>query len=257
MNQNYTIFDSHAHYDAEHFDKDRHELLCSLPEKGVVGIMNMGTDIKTCEQTIEFTKKYDYIYGAVGIHPECARDLPEDWLSLLKNFASHEKIKAIGEIGLDYHWLDSCPKDRQKEVFTAQLKLAKELSLPVVLHDREAHGDIMDYLREYKPNGVLHCFSGSVEMSREVIKLGLYIGLDGPVTFKNARHSIEVAKEIPLERLLLETDAPYMAPEPFRGKRNDSSLVLYIGQKIAEIRGVLPEVIFNATAENTKKLFNI
>lgn len=257
MEQNYNFFDSHAHYEAEQFDIDRDELLSSLPKKGVAGVINMGTDIKTCEQTIALTKKYNYFYGAVGIHPECAKTLPDNWISLLKDFASHDKIKAIGEIGLDYHWLDSCPKDRQKEVFTAQLKLAKELDLPVVLHDREAHGDMMDFIREHRPNGVLHCFSGSAEMAKEVIKLGLYIGLDGPVTFKNARHSVEVAKQIPLERLLLETDAPYMAPVPFRGKRNDSSFILYIGQKIAEIRGVSPEVIFNATTENTKKLFSI
>ncbi|WP_099205732.1 TatD family hydrolase [Scatolibacter rhodanostii] len=253
----YSIFDSHAHYDAEQFNDDRDEILTSLPKKGVVGIVNMGTDIDTCLQTIALTEKYDYLYGAAGIHPECAKDLPANWLTQLRTFLKHDKIKAVGEIGLDYHWLELCPKETQKEVLTAQLALANELDYPVVLHDREAHGDMMDFLREYRPKGVVHCFSGSVEMAREVIKLGLYIGLDGPVTFKNARHSVEVAKDIPLERLLLETDAPYMSPEPLRGKRNDSANIRYIGERIAEIRGVSPEVIFNATTENTKRLFGI
>lgn len=257
MNQNYSIFDSHAHYESEQFDTDRDELLQALPQRGVVGIINMGTDILTCRQTISLTEKYDYIYGAVGIHPECAKDLPDNWLSQLRTFLQHNKIIAVGEIGLDYHWLELCPKERQQEVFSVQLELAGELDYPVVLHDREAHGDMMDFMRKYRPKGVMHCFSGSVEMARELIKLGLYIGLDGPVTFKNARHSVEVAKEIPLEKLLLETDAPYMAPVPFRGKRNDSSYIRYIGERIAEIRGVAPEVIFNATTENTKRLFSV
>ncbi len=257
MNSIYSIFDSHAHYEAEQFDTDRDDLLSSLPQKGVVGIINMGTDIPTCLKTIALTEKYGYIYGAVGIHPEEAANLPGDWLTQLRTFLQHDKIKAVGEIGLDYHWLDLCPKERQQEVLAAQLTLANELDFPVVLHDREAHGDMMDFLRKYQPKGVVHCFSGSVEMAREVIKLGLYIGLDGPVTFKNARHSVEVAKDVPLDRLLLETDSPYMSPEPFRGKRNNSSYIQYIGERIAEIRGESPEVIFNATTANTKKLFSI
>lgn len=251
------IFDTHAHYDDKQFDLDRGQLLSAvLPEKGVVGVMNMGADLKGCYDTAELTRAYDYFYGAVGIHPECARVLPETWLSEIEKLASEPKIVAIGEIGLDYHWLDECPKERQKEVFEAQLKLAEKLKLPVCIHDREAHGDIMDYLRRFKPKGVVHCFSGSAEMAREVVKLGMYIGLGGVVTFKNAKHSVDVAREIPLDRLLLETDAPYMAPVPYRGKRNDSSLIKYAAEKIAEIRGITPQEVCNASIENTKRLFN-
>ena len=163
----------------------------------------------------------------------------------------------MGEIGLDYHWFVECPKDRQKKVFSAQLELAEELSLPVIIHDREAHADTLEFLQRYRPSGVVHCFSGSVETAREILKLGMYIGLGGAVTFKNARHSVEAAREIPLERLLLETDAPYMAPVPFRGKRNDSSLIAYVAEKIGEIRGIPAEAVLHAAAENTRRLFGI
>lgn len=252
------IFDTHAHYDDEQFSPDREELLSRiLPEKGVCGILNMGTDLRTCRETIDMTRQYPYLYGAVGIHPECAKDLPEGWLREVEAFAREEKIMAIGEIGLDYHWLDACPKDTQKEVFAAQLELADRLQMPVCIHDREAHGDMMDFMRKYRPRGVMHCFSGSVELAREVIKLGLYIGIGGVVTFKNARHCVEVAAEIPLRRLLLETDAPYMAPVPFRGKRNDSSMISYVAERIAEIRGITAEEVLRASLENTRELFSI
>ena len=250
------IFDSHAHYESHQFDKDRDYLLGEyLPENGVCGVINMGSDLDACTETIKLCEKYSYFYGAVGIHPECARDLPADWTDRLKAMLKHDKILAVGEIGLDYHWLEDCPKDRQQEVFAAQLELAERLKLPAVIHDREAHGDMMEFLRKYKPKGVMHCFSGSVELARETIRLGLYIGLGGVVTFKNARHAAEVAADIPLERLLLETDAPYMAPVPCRGKRNDSTLIKYVAQRIAEIRKTTPEVILKASADNTRKLF--
>ena len=252
------IFDTHAHYDDEQFSPDREELLSRiLPEKGVCGILNMGTDLRTCRETIDMTRRYPYLYGAVGIHPECAKDLPEGWLREVETFAREEKIMAIGEIGLDYHWLDACPKDTQKAVFAAQLELADRLQMPICIHDREAHGDMMDFMRKYRPRGVMHCFSGSVELAREVIKLGLYIGIGGVVTFKNARHCVEVAVEIPLRRLLLETDAPYMAPVPFRGKRNDSSMISYVAERIAEIRGITAEEVLRASLENTRELFSI
>lgn len=252
------IFDSHAHYDDEQFDPDREELLRKrLPEAGVCGILNMGADLQGCRDTVALTEQYDYVYGAVGIHPECAKELPDDWLSLLRELLQKEKIVAVGEIGLDYHWLDACPKERQQEVFTAQLELAKELSLPVAVHDREAHADTLKLLKRYRPQGVVHCFSGSVEMAREVLKLGMYLGIGGVVTFKNARHAVEVAKEIPLDRLLLETDAPYMAPAPYRGKRNDSSLIVHVAKRISELRGEAPEVILRAAAENARRLFQI
>lgn len=252
------IFDSHAHYDDRQFDADRETLFGeTLPQKNVCGILNVGADLKGCRDTLRLAETYGYVYGAVGIHPECAADLPADWLPAVAALAKHEKIVAIGEIGLDYHWLDVCPKATQKLVFRQQLELAAQLDLPVVVHDREAHGDVMEYLQKFKPRGVLHCFSGSVEMAREVLKLGMYIGLGGVVTFKNARHAPEVAADIPLDRLLLETDAPYMAPEPFRGKRNDSSLIRFTAEKIAEIRGLTPQQVLCAAAENTKRLFQI
>ncbi len=254
----FPIFDSHAHYDSEQFDADREPLLSNaLPQKGVVGVINMGSDLPGCLATLDLCKRFDYVYGAVGIHPECAKDLPDGWLGQVEGWLGQEKIVAVGEIGLDYHWLDACPKERQQEVFEAQLQLANRLGLPVVVHDREAHADTLDFLRRARPKGVVHCFSGSLETAREVLSLGMYIGLGGVVTFKNARHAVDVAREIPLERLLLETDAPYMAPVPFRGMRNDSSLIRYVIQRVAEIRGVGPEAVAGAALSNTKKLFSI
>ena len=252
------IFDSHAHYESEQFDADREELLGSvLPQKGVVGVINMGSDMESLQQTVDLCDKYDYFYGAVGIHPECAADLPADWLQQVEKLLSHPKIVAVGEIGLDYHWEDACPREKQKEVFIAQLELAAKYDLPVVIHDREAHGDMMEILRKYKPKGVVHCFSGSVELARETVNLGMYIGLGGVVTFKNARHSVEVAADIPLERLLTETDAPYMAPVPFRGKRCDSSMIAYAAAKIAEVRGITAQEVLQTACENACHLFNI
>lgn len=184
-NEKYGIFDSHAHYDDAQFDADREELLGRvLPEKGVCGILNMGADLKGCKDTVALTERYEYLYGAVGIHPECARELPDNWLNLLREWLKCEKIVAVGEIGLDYHWLEECPKERQKKVFSAQLELAEELSLPVIIHDREAHADTLEFLQRYRPSGVVHCFSGSVETAREILKLGMYIGLGGAVTSK-------------------------------------------------------------------------
>ena len=252
------IFDSHAHYDDSQFDGDREELLGHiLPEKGVSGVINMAADLASCQTTWELTQRYGYVYGAAGIHPEEARDLPHDWLAQVKGWLGRPKMVAVGEIGLDYHWLDACPKDRQQEVFADQLELAKELSLPVVVHDREAHADILAFLQRYRPAGVVHCFSGSWETAKEILNLGMYIGLGGVVTFKNARHPVKVAKNIPLDRLLLETDCPYMAPVPFRGKRNDSSLIAYVAERIGEVRGQPAEEILQAAEANARRLFAI
>ncbi len=252
------IFDSHAHYDDEQFDRDREELLSrTLPEKGVCGVINMGADLQGCYDTVALTERYGYIYGAVGVHPECAGDLPGNWLETIRGLLQKKKIVAVGEIGLDYHWLDECPKDRQQKVFAAQLELANGLSLPVAVHDREAHADTLEFLQKYRPKGVVHCFSGSWETAQEILKLGMYLGIGGTVTFKNARHVLEVAKNMPLDRLLLETDAPYMAPVPFRGKRNDSSLILHTAEKIGELRGESTETILRTTAENARHLFTI
>ena len=254
----HSIFDSHAHYDDPQFDGDREELLgWILPERGVTGIINMGADLATSRTTLELTRRYDYVYGGAGIHPEEAKDLPDDWLNQLREFFLDPKMVAVGEIGLDYHWLDECPKDRQKEVFAAQLELARELSIPVVIHDREAHRDVLEFLQKSRPEGVVHCFSGSWETAKEILKLGMYIGLGGVVTFKNARHALDVAREIPLDRLLLETDAPYMAPVPYRGKPNDSSLIALVAEKIGELRGIPPQEVLDASADNARRLFGI
>ena len=250
------IFDVHAHYDDEKFDADREEVLSSMAEKNVICIVNAGTDIETSRKTLNYCEKYNFMYGAVGIHPECADKLPQNYLKEIENMAMHEKAVAIGEIGLDYYW-DGVPRDIQKKVFTEQLELAYKLSMPVVIHDRDAHGDTMEILRKYKPKGIMHCFSGSVELMREAVKLGCYISLGGVVTFKNARHSVDVAAEIPIDRLLLETDAPYMAPVPFRGKRCDSSMIIFAAKKIASLRNMGVQELLDITAENAKRFYNI
>lgn len=249
------IFDTHAHYDDSQFDADRIELLEILPEKGVCNIVNQATDLRTARISIDFTEKYDYIYAAVGIHPENLEGLPDDYISVLRKLSKHKKVVAIGEIGLDYYY--DIPKDIQLKVFEEQLILANELSMPVCVHDREAHGDTLSLLQRYKPKGVVHCFSGSREMAREVIKLGMYIGIGGVITFKNARKAIEVVEDIPLDRIVLETDAPYLAPVPFRGKRNDSSMISYTAQKVAEIKGISIERLLNAACENSKRLYQL
>lgn len=250
------IFDAHAHYDDDKFNDDREELLTSMPDRGVGYIVNAGVDIETSKWALEYSEKYNFIYSAVGIHPESADDLPKDYISQLENLAKHKKAVAIGEIGLDYYW-DNVPRDVQKKVFIEQLNLAKDMNLPVVIHDRDAHGDTMDILRKYKPQGLLHCFSGSVEMCKEIVKLGMSISLGGVVTFKNARQSVEVAEYIPLDRLLLETDAPYLTPVPFRGKRCDSSMIKFTAMRIAEIKGISMEELINITTENACRLYNI
>ncbi len=252
------IFDSHAHYHDSRFDEDRAALLGEvLPAAGVVGVLEQGTTLESSGASIALAEQYPYLWAAAGIHPEDARDLPPDWLSQLRELLSHPRVKALGEIGLDYHWLDACPKPRQQEVFAAQLALAKELDLPVVIHDREAHGDTLAYLQQFRPAGVLHCFSGSWEMARQALELGLYLGFGGVVTFPNSKHAQEVVTRMPLDRLLLETDAPYMAPVPYRGRRNDSSLIRFVAEKIGELRGQDPELIASVAAENTRRLFSL
>ena len=249
------IFDAHAHYDDSWFDEDRDELLSSLQEKGVCGVVNNAVDLKTAAKAIEFAEKYNYFYAAVGYHPENIIGIPDDYLEKIAELTKHPKVAAIGETGLDYHW--DTPKDLQKRVFEEQIKLSLDLKMPLVVHDREAHGDTFDFLRKYKPNALVHCFSGSVELMREAVKLGCYVSLGGVVTFKNARHSIDVASEIPIDRLLLETDAPYMAPVPFRGKRNDSSKIIFAAEKIATLRGLGVQELLDITAENAKRFYNI
>lgn len=249
------IFDSHAHYDDEVFAPDRDELLQALPGRGVSTIVSMGADYAGCVGALELASRYSYIYAAVGIHPQNIAGLPEDYLQQVEAWAKQPKVVAIGEIGLDYHYEDMAPKEQQKQVLEDQLLLANRLGLPVVIHDRDAHGDTMELLQKHRPKGVVHCYSGSVEMMKEIIALGMYIGLGGVVTFKNARVPVEVAKAVPLDRLLLETDAPYLAPEPFRGKRCDSSMIQYVAEKIGDLRGQSAEEILRAGMRNGETLF--
>ena len=250
------IFDSHAHYTDKAFNDDRENMLGSLRESGICGVINCGADIESSVFSVELANKYDYIYAACGIHPEEADKIPENYIEILKNLARNEKCVAIGEIGLDYYWRQDT-KEKQKELFENQILLSKELGLPIIVHDREAHGDTLEILKKHKPKGVLHCFSGSPETAEEILKLGMYIGLGGALTFKNARKAVEVAEMLPLDRLLLETDCPYMAPVPFRGKRNYSGYIPYIAEKVAEIKGIDPQTVLDITSENAKKLFDL
>lgn len=250
------IFDTHSHYDDDKFDNDRASLLKSLPEKGVINAVSCGCDIKSSEFNRLLAEKFDYLYFAAGFHPENLGGSEITDLNKIKELAAHKKCVAIGEIGLDYYWMDST-KEKQKLFFEKQIELASELGMPIIVHDRDAHGDTLDILKNTKPKGVVHCFSGSKEMAREVIKIGMYIGLNGVATFKNARKSLEVVKEIPIERLVLETDCPYLAPEPHRGERNDSSYIPYIAERIGNVLNMEPQKLLNITTENAKKLYNL
>ena len=248
------IFDTHAHYNDEAYNEDLDQVINEM-KPTVCGIINCATNYASYKKTLELCEKYEgFIYAAFGVHPsELESEYKEE---VLLEFLNSKHCVAVGEIGLDYHYLDF-DKESQKEWLINQIKLAKVVNKPVILHDRDSHADILEIIKEYRPNGVLHCFSGSVEMAREVLKCGLYIGIGGVVTFKNAKKTVEVVKELPLDRLLLETDAPYLSPEPFRGKRNTSSNIAYVAEKIAEIKGITPEEVLKANLENTKKLFGI
>ena len=252
------IFDTHAHYDDEAFDADRDALLGAMPEQGVGLILDPGCDLKTSQKAVALAEQFPHVYAAVGYHPEnCAPYTSAD-LDTLREMAKNPKVIAIGEIGLDYYWEQNPPKAFQQEVFRAQLALAQALNLPVIVHDREAHADCLEIVKEFPAvRGVFHCFSGSVEMARELWKRGWYTGFDGPVTYKNARKTVEVAQEAPLDKLLLETDSPYMAPVPVRGTRNDSRNVAHIAQKIAEIRDMTADEVIRISRENGKRLFGV
>lgn len=248
------IFDSHAHYDDEAFSQDRDELLNELFSSTVCNVINVGADVKSSEESIKLANKYSQIYASVGAHPHCVSDLPENYIEIFSDLAKNEKVVAIGEIGLDYHY-DTTPKDMQKKYFEKQLILAQNLDLPVIIHTREATEDTLKVLKKYKVKGTIHCFSESIETLKEVLKMGMYISLGGAVTFKNARKLLEVAYEVPIERLLLETDAPYMTPVPFRGKRCDSSMIKYTAEKIAEIKGISVEFLLEQARTNAESLF--
>ncbi|OON98655.1 MAG: hydrolase TatD [Epulopiscium sp. Nele67-Bin004] len=251
------FFDSHAHYDDERFDEDRESLLNYIKEQGVDYVMNVGADMQGIKDGIELAKKYPYIYASVGIHPHYVAQLNPSDLEVLEELAKQPKVKAIGEIGLDYYY-DNSPRDVQKEWFRLQLGLAKKLDMPVIIHSRDACQDTFDILKDENiTNGVIHCFSGSKELALEYIKRGFYIGVGGSLTFKNARKTVEVVENIPLEKILIETDAPYLSPVPHRGKRNDSSYLLHVVEKIANIQNVDPVQVAEVTLENAKLLYNI
>lgn len=260
------IFDTHAHYTSGAFNKDRHQLLQNLPGQGVALVVDCATDYDSALQSLELARQYSYIYTAVGIHPESIIEenastnarFGGNWreeLQQMRPLYQNPKVVAVGECGLDHHW--PVPKEEQLALFEAEIQTALELDLPIIVHDREAHAEVYALLKQYKPKGVLHAYSGSAEDAAWLCAQGMYIGLGGVVTFKNARRAVEVAANLPAEKLLLETDCPYMTPVPYRGKRNNSAYILYIAQTIAQIRGVAAEEVLNQTLQNGKTLFGI
>ena len=255
------IFDSHAHYDDPRFDGDRDALLCSMAEHGVRAIMNVGNTTGANLAGIELARRYDFIYCSIGIHPdqsaEIAAQHSREYLDLMAQQLAYEKAMALGEIGLDYYYDDNAPREIQRLIFEQQLALAKDLDVPVIIHNRDAHQDTLELLKKYRPKGIMHCFSGSAEVAKEVLKLGMYIGFTGVITFKNARRAVEAAAEVPLDRLLIETDCPYMAPEPYRGKRCDSTMLPRMAEKLAEIKGVSPQRLADQTFENACAVYRI
>ena len=257
MEPKYKIFDTHAHYDDEAFDEDREAVLKQIQEAGVVGVLNCACSRKSLTTTNELTLNYDFIYGALGIHPSDAYDYNDEVRSeIIEKVNSNNKILAIGEIGLDYYWDENPDRETQKKVFREQMALAKELNLPVIIHDRDAHKDTLDIMMEYpEVKGIVHCFSGSVEFAKECVRLGYYIGITGVVTFKNAKKIVEVVDAIPIERLLVETDCPYMTPEPHRGKVNEPCNVKYVYEQIAKVKEVELEKLASCVEENFKRLF--
>lgn len=253
------LFDSHTHLDDRKFDSDRDEVIKEILESGVTYALNAGADMDSSKRAIALSKKYPFIYASVGVHPSDAAYMTDEDIDVLRTLAQEEKVVAIGEIGLDYHY-DNTDKPAQKKWFDRQMSLAAELEMPVIIHDREAHGDCMEILAKYdltKTGGVLHCFSGSLEMARQAIKMGMYISFAGPVTYKNSVNLKEIAKELPMDRILIETDSPYLPPQPYRGQRNTSAYVGLVAEEIASLRGMSREEVAKATMENAKRLFKI
>lgn len=252
------IFDTHAHLDDRAFDTDRAALLSQLPGLGLALVMNPGCSLASSQAAAALAENYDYVYAAVGSHPDAADEVTEDVLEQYRQLARQcPKVRAIGEIGLDYHYED-IPREVQQRAFRAQMALARELELPVIVHEREAHEDGMRIVEEFpQVTGVFHCYSGSLEMAKVLIRRGWYIGFGGVLTFKNARKAVEAASQIPLDRLVLETDCPYMSPEPFRGRRNDPGRLHLVAERLAQLRGLSAEEIENITLENGKRLYRI
>ena len=251
------LFDTHAHLNDEAFRNDREALIASLPQNNVTMVMNPGCNLEDSKNGIALAEKYDFVYCAVGSHPDSADEVNEKVIEEYRTLCTHRKVKAIGEIGLDYHYED-IPRQLQKKAFMMQMELAKETRLPVIVHERYAHEDGLCIVKSFPTvTGVFHCFSGSAELARQLVDLGWYIGFTGVLTFKNARRAIEAAAAIPLDRIVLETDCPYMAPEPYRGRRNDPTYLYRMAEKLAEIRGISPEEAAAVTAENGKRLYGI
>ena len=251
------LFDTHAHLNDPAFDPDREELMAGLAAKGIGYVMNAGCSLASSRDIVKMTEVYPWLYGSVGSHPDSADEVCEEVIEEYRKLCKHEKIKAIGEIGLDYYYED-IPREIQKNAFRMQMQLAKEIDMPVIVHEREAHDDGMRIVKEFPTvRGVFHCYSGSAEMARQLVKLGWYIGFTGVLTFKNARKAVETAASIPLDRIVIETDCPFMAPEPYRGKRNDPGYLPKMAEKLAEIRGISVEEAIAVTTANAKRLYRI
>lgn len=252
------IFDTHAHYDDEQFKEDRDELLASMPSMGVGTIVNVSATYESCKEVVALAQKYPHVYAAVGVHPDEVGALNDETFAEMKKLFATDKVVAVGEIGLDYYW-DNESHEVQHEWFVRQLELAKELDLPVLIHSREAAADTMYVMKNYAKGlgGVIHCYSYSKEMAEEYVKMGFYIGIGGVVTFKNAKKMKEVVEAIPMDRILLETDCPYLAPEPFRGKRNQSSYLQYVAEKIAELKGLSVEEVIAQTEANARRMYRL
>jgi TatD DNase family protein len=250
------ILDSHAHYEDSAFDADRDKLLKTFPQRNVFAVINSGGDVESSKECIKLADEYGFCYASVGIHPTCLENTDIGSVQKMEELLEHKKVVAVGEIGLDYHYTDGNAA-KQKKFFEEQIKLAMLHKLPVIVHDRDAHEDTVTILEKYAPAGVVHCFSGNVEMAERVIKLGMYVGIGGKITFKGSGALVDVVKNVPVEKILLETDAPYLSPVPFRGKRCESPYIKYVAEKIAEIKGTVSETILSVTKSNGIKLFGL
>ena len=252
------LFDTHAHYDSRQFDADRDQVLSALPGQGVGLVVNPGCDLDSSRKAIAIAEQYPFVYAAVGVHPEDCAGWQDTDVDELRSLAAHPKVVAVGEIGLDYYWKENPPREFQQRVFRAQLALARELDLPVIVHDREAHGDCLSIIREFpQVRGVFHCFSGSAEMAKELVGLGWMISFTGALTYKNARKAVEAAQAVPLDRIMIETDSPYMAPVPCRGERCHSGLVRHTCERLAELRGISLEECARITFENGTEFYQL
>ena len=251
------LFDTHAHMNDPAFDEDRNEMILSLKEKGTDFVMNVGCCLESSRDCIAMAEHYPFVYASVGSHPDSADEVDEQVLEQYRQMAKHPKVLAIGEIGLDYYY-ETIPREIQQKAFRMQMELAKELDMPVIVHERNAHDDGMRVVKDFKNvTGVFHCYSGSAEMARQLVNMGWYIGFTGVLTFKNARKAVETAESIPLDRIVLETDCPFMAPEPFRGKRNDPGYLYRMAERLAEIRGISVEEVHAVTTANAKRLYRL